>query len=257
MAKQYLKKLFVITFTMILVFVFSQPAIAKADSSDILGISTGTYYYIINESTGKYLQSDGTSVSIGSRNLSSSQKWLLTRLSSGIYKLTPLTSSNVLTKNSTSLTLAAFTSGLSTQQFTIARSTYGTYTIKNGSYYVYNSGTTVNLSTSYSANSRWTILKVTNGQANSYTFDYVDSSRSTGYYDTTPSDAIFHTVFTNNGYSSVTEHVTSTANSAYPALLQSDVFNYHGHGVPGVWNCQEKCSRINSLNFNDSYAARS
>lgn len=229
-------------------FMTAMPLNASAASNDIVGICSGTTYYIKNLFDGKYLDvynggdSNGTNVWTYSFNATAAQKWRVVRNSDGTYTFFAEVSSNnrVLDVTGTNVDIWTYNSSLSCQKFTLIRDTTlaygGTYKIMNGSNYVVvdamNETVKVH-SLGSGLNALWSFEPVDKGDADIYTFYYENGSVLwifPTYFDTRGAASTFIEKCENMGYTGY--HFTNkSATTAYNYLRYDSIWVFNGHGV--------------------------
>lgn len=220
----------------------------SAASNDVVGINSGTTYYIKNLFDGKYLDvynggdSNATNVWTYTFNATAAQKWRVVRNSDGTYTFYAVVSSNnrVLDVTGTNVDIWAYNSSWSCQKFTLVRDTSfaygGTYKIKNGSDYVVldAANETVKVSSSGGGlNALWSFEPVAKGDADIYTSYYQDGDilwLIPTYFDTRGAASTFIDMCDNMGYN--TFHFTNKpATTAYNYMKNDSIWVFRGHGI--------------------------
>ena len=223
----------------------------SAASNDVVGIDSGTTYYIKNLYDGKYLDvyngndSNGANVWTYQFNATAAQKWRVVRNSDGTYTFFAVVSSNnrVLDVTNSNVDIWTHYSSWTCQKFTLIRDTTlaygGTYQIKNGSDFVISdiANDTVKLhSFGGGTNSLWSFEPATKGDADIYTSYYQDGDFLwifPTYFDTRGAASTFIETCSNMGYN--TFHFTNKpAITAYNYMKNDSIWVFRGHGISYV-----------------------
>lgn len=220
----------------------------SATSNDVVGINSGTTYYIKNLFNGKYLDvynggdNNATNVWTYTFNATAAQKWRAVRNSDGTYTFYAVVSSNnrVLDVTGSNVDIWAYNSVWSCQKFTLVRDNSlrygGTYNIKNGSYFVVYDveNDTVKISSNGGGlNALWSLEPVAKGDADIYTSYYKDGDVLwviPTYFDTRGAASTFVEKCDNMGYNAF--HFTNkSATTAYNYMKNDSIWVFRGHGI--------------------------
>lgn len=246
-----------LTIALISTTVFTFPITAQASSNDVTGLDNSFEYYIKNTGTGKYLDVDHGVVENGrnilefSFNGGTNQKWQIYRLANGQYKIvSSLNTDYGLDIKSGGNAILYKYKGSSNEKFDIGRTGSGTYNIKNDNKYVSVSNSNVQTMTSYPTGT-WCFERVYRGEINMFSFAYDGYSSAT-------MNKFLQTYFDNMNYQTWYCYVNTGKNYAFDKMKMSHIWDFRGHGAPGViafttdgehFNTIE-ISDINSLNAN-------
>jgi hypothetical protein len=220
----------------------------NAASNDVIGINSGTTYYIKNLFDGKYLDvyygtdANATDVWTYTFNATAAQKWRAVRNSDGTYTFFAIVSSynRVLDVTNSNVDIWAYNSSWECQKFTLVRNTSmafgGTYQIKNGTNYVVldAANNTVKVSSTGSGmNALWSFEPVDKGDADIYTTYYQDGTFLgifPTYFDTRGAASTFIEKCNSMGYTSY--HFTNTsAGTAHNYMRNDAIWVFRGHGL--------------------------
>ncbi len=215
-----------------------------AGTLDVTGIESGEIYYIRNVATGKYLDvnnasdANGTEVWMYSGNRTNAQKWKVIRNSNGTYKFVTMCSTvgRVLDITGSNVDIW-YDNNQYYQQFTLQRIaasdlvTGGTYYIRYGDKYI--SANTSNEVFPYSTylykNNAWSFEKVTKGDADLYSFCFIENwfMLVPNYFDTRGANTQFKNAMTAKGYN-VYNFENAAANNSYNFMKFDSVWGFIG-----------------------------
>ena len=209
---------------------------AKADSSDVAGINTGTAYYLKNVGNGKYLtvqggyNLEGNDVITGNYSNDVAYRWLVIRNNDGSYRFYSFGNSGcrVLKANGNNIEISTYNSTYTSQKFSILRYSFssasGTYRIMSGSKYVTATSTTVGL-TYYGTgtDTLWALEPVNKGDASYLAFNYPG-------FDTRGAASTFVSKCGSMGYGSA-YFVNCDPGYAYNWMKNDAIWVFMGHGA--------------------------
>ena len=209
---------------------------AKADSSDVAGINTGTAYYLKNVGNGKYLtvqggyNLEGNDVITGNYSNDVAYRWLVIRNNDGSYRFYSFGNSGcrVLKANGNNIEISTYNSTYTSQKFSILRYSFssasGTYRIMSGSKYVTATSTTVGL-TYYGTgtDTLWALEPVNKGDASYLAFNYPG-------FDTRGAASTFVSNCGSMGYGSA-YFVNCDPGYAYNWMKNDAIWVFMGHGA--------------------------
>lgn len=216
--------------------------------TDDTGIVEGEEYFIMSANSKRLLSlssssdSHGNTIVTSSRTNSSIKKWRVNETSDGIYAFESLYSTTGKSIGVYSdMSVILFSSPSSPfSDFEIIRATIygqdldGLYLIKQGEYYLgSNSSGSVYVTTTPNINCFWSFFRVDKREADLYYFYFPDSSRDSGYYDTSTNVSQYTTTMNNIGYRPYSFKNWNPRGALNSMVLNDDIFIFRGHGNSG------------------------
>jgi len=225
----------VVFITMMVVIICLSSINVIAASNDVLGLDSGTVYYIKNSVNNTYLTvptlSNGTQLTAASFTGSIAQRWILTRQSDGKYVLASALNTGYRMTVSGSTGIISNAAISANQKFTMDRTDGGAYNILASSGYVTKNNSNKIIVYSPYPSGIWSLERVSHGDADIYSFyfQYGSVLLIPKYYDSRGANSTFLSKVSSMGYTGFS-FVNLMAANPYSYLKSDDIWVHHGHG---------------------------